>query len=89
MIAQPFSDSVRVSQRSPGAMAALVRIDWGPGQAGNLEREANLTRRQDEWGRTVIGVEPCELERLKRELKMAILAGDWRNPVSNIEPAKV
>ena len=78
VIAQPFSEAVQVSQRNLEAMAALIRIEWSVGQVHNLRREVNLTHRLDEWGRTVIGIEPSEVEQLRRELKMAIRAGDCR-----------
>jgi hypothetical protein len=74
---QAFFEAGRASLGNPEALAALFQISCEVEEHFDSLSKLDLDQQLNEWGRMLIGVGAPEVDRLKRQLKAAILSGGW------------
>ena len=78
VIAQAFFEAVRASEGNLEALAVLIELEATLGENRGSPRESNLDRQLDKWGKALNDVDAHEIERLKKQIKTAVLSGEWR-----------
>jgi hypothetical protein len=78
VIAQAFFEAVRASEGNLKALAVLIELEATLGENHGPPRESNLDRQLDKWGKALADVGALEIERLKKQIKTAVLSDAWR-----------
>ena len=71
IIEQAIVAAVEASVGNPDAIAALARVELCLAQGSSVHSQSELTELVDEWGRTLRGIEPADVERLKRRISVS------------------